>query len=209
MREIERMNPTPHRFTRRLARAIAATLVGGVAVAALPAQAKEVYELDPEHTFPSFTSDHFGGASTWRGKFTKTAGRVELDRAARKGSIEVTIDMSSVDMGHAQLEEELQSPQFFDTARYPTAEFKSTNIQFKGSRPIRAIGTLTMHGVTRPVTLTLQSFKCYDNPILKKRVCGTDATAVINRDDFGISYGKDWGFSMKTGLQIQIEAVKQ
>lgn len=186
------------------------TVVAAVAaLTALPALAQPVsYTLDPSHTYPSFEADHFGGVSVWRGKFKKSEGKVVLDRAAKTGSVEVSIDMASVDTGNAALDKHLQGAEFFDTAKYPTAVFKGTQFKFDGDRPVAVDGTLTLHGVTRPVTLTLDSFKCFINPMLKREVCGADAKAEFNREDFGIAYGKQYGFNMLTKLQIQVEGVK-
>src|SRR3984885_2970787 len=97
------------------------------------AMAEEVtYQLDPNHTSPSFEADHFGGVSIWRGKFTKSSGTVTLDREAKTGTLNATIDMTSVDIGNAKLDEELKSPQFFDTAKFSTATYKGTAVKFNG-----------------------------------------------------------------------------
>jgi polyisoprenoid-binding protein YceI len=186
------------------------TLAAAVmAFAAAPAFAASVtYNIDPLHTYPSFEADHFGGISVWRGKFTKSSGTVTLDRAAKTGSIEVTIDATSADTGNAKLDDELKGPMFFDAAKFPSAVYKSDKIRFKGDTPVEAIGTLTMHGVTKPLSLKIDSFKCFMNPLIKKEVCGADAKAEFNRDDFGIDYGKAYGFKMWTRLEIQVEGIK-
>jgi polyisoprenoid-binding protein YceI len=174
------------------------------------AMAEEVtYQLDPNHTYPSFETDHFGGISIWRGKFTKSSGTVTLDRAAKKGTLDATIDMTSIDIGNDKLNGELKSPQFFDTDKFPTATYKGTSMKFKGDVPVEVIGELTLHGVTKPVNLKIESFKCFTNPMLKKEVCGTESTATFDRADFGVDYGKAYGFKMKTTLHIQAEGVKQ
>ncbi|ANN76843.1 YceI family protein [Bordetella flabilis] len=167
------------------------------------------YELDPDHTFPSFEADHFGGASIWRGKFNKTQGTVVLDAQAGSGTVDVTIDLASVNTGHAKLDENLRSEKFFDIARYPTATYKGNQVRFKEGKPVEVDGTFTLHGVSRPLTLRLLSFKCYQNPMLKKEVCGTEATATFDRSDFGVAAGKEYGFDMKTVLHIQAEGVRQ
>lgn len=187
-----------------LAFAVAATIMTAAA-AAEPV----TYELDPDHTYPSFETDHFAGASIWRGKFNKSHGTVVLDSQAGTGRVDVTVDMASVNTGNAKLDEELRRDKFFDVARYPTATFKSDSVQFKDGKPVAVQGTFTMHGVSRPLTLTLASFKCYQNPIIKKEVCGTEATATFDRSDYGISFGKEYGFFMKTTLHIQAEGVRQ
>jgi polyisoprenoid-binding protein YceI len=174
------------------------------------AMAEEVtYQLDPNHTYPSFETDHFGGISVWRGKFDKSSGTVTIDRAAKTGTLDVTIDMTSVAIGNEKLNGELKSAQFFDTDKFPTATYKGTSMKFKGDVPTEVMGDLTLHGVTKPVTLTIQSFKCFTHPMMKKEVCGTESTATFDRADFGIDYGKAYGFSMKTVLHIQAEGVRQ
>jgi polyisoprenoid-binding protein YceI len=167
------------------------------------------YQLDPNHTYPSFEADHMGGVSIWRGKFTKTSGTVTLDREAKTGSVDVTVDMASVDIGNAKLDDHLKSHDFFDVAQYPTATYKGTQIKFDGDKPTEVIGEFTLHGVTKPLNLTIESFKCIQHPMLKREVCGVEATAVFNRDDYGMDYGKKYGFSMKTTLHIQAEGIKQ
>jgi polyisoprenoid-binding protein YceI len=171
--------------------------------------AAETYQLDPTHTSPSFEADHFGGLSIWRGKFKKASGTVVLDRAAKTGTVDATIDLSSVGIGNDKLNEELVGDKFFDTAKYPTAVYKGTQIRFEGDKPVEVIGTLTMHGITKPVNLKIESFKCIQHPMLKREVCGTESTATFNRDDFGIDFGKAYGFNMKTTLNIQAEGVRQ
>jgi polyisoprenoid-binding protein YceI len=187
-----------------------ATFGALVAAVSFNALAEEVtYQLDPNHTYPSFEADHFGGISTWRGKFDKSSGTVTLDRAAKTGTLDVTIDMTSVAIGNEKLNGELKSAQFFDTDKFPTATYKGTSMKFKGDVPTEVMGDLTLHGVTKPVTLTIQSFKCFTHPMMKKEVCGTESTATFDRADFGIDYGKAYGFSMKTVLHIQAEGIRQ
>ena len=174
------------------------------------AMAEEVtYQLDPNHTYPSFETDHFGGISIWRGKFTKSSGTVTLDRAAKKGTLDATIDMTSIDIGNDKLNGELKSAQFFDADKFPTATYKGTSMKFKGDVPVEVIGELTLHGVTKPLNLKIESFKCFTNPMMKKEVCGTESTAMFDRGDFGVDYGKAYGFKMKTTLHIQAEGIRQ
>ncbi|EEA03369.1 YceI family protein [Burkholderia sp. H160] len=187
-------------------------LAAGALAAALSFNAMaaaETYQLDPTHTSPSFETDHFGGLSIWRGKFQKANGTVVLDRAAKTGTVEATIDLSSVGIGNDKLNEELVGDKFFDTAKFPTAVYKGTQIRFDGDKPVEVIGTLTLHGVTKPVNLKIESFKCIQHPMLKREVCGTESVATFNRDDFGIDFGKAYGFNMKTTLHIQAEGIKQ
>ena len=150
-----------------------------------------------------------GGVSVWRGKFTKTSGTVTLDRVAKTGTMEITVDASTIDFGHAKMNEHAKSADMFDVAKYPTAVYKGTSVKFDGDKPVAVEGTLTLHGVTKPLTLTVNSFKCIPHPMLKPReLCGADALATFQRDAFGLSAGKDYGFDMKVTLRIQMEAVQ-
>src|SRR5579871_10376 len=179
-------------------------LAAGAALAA-----PVTYQVDPAHTYPSFETDHFGGLSTWRGKFDASSGTVVLDKEAGTGTVDITVTASSIDLGHAKLNEHVKSPEMLDVEKYPTATYKGTLAGFKNGAPTEVKGELTLHGVTKPVTLKIDKFLCKTNPMSKKEVCGADATTMINRGDFGIDYGKQLGFKMETKLSIQIEAVRQ
>jgi polyisoprenoid-binding protein YceI len=163
------------------------------------------YTLDPAHTYPSFAADHFGGLSVWRGKFNTSSGKVVYDKDAKSGSIEVTVDMSSINFGMPKLDEHAKSAEIFDVAKFPTATYSGKFTKFNGASPSEAEGTLTMHGVTKPVTLKIDSFLCKMNPMSKKEVCGADASATINRADFGVNFGDKYGFKQEVKLQIQVE----
>jgi polyisoprenoid-binding protein YceI len=184
----------------RIVLASLAALLGASAFAA-----PVTYNLDPKHTYPSFAADHFGGLSVWRGKFDATSGKVVYDKDAKSGSIEVTVDMSSIDFGMPKLNDHAKSAEIFDAAKYPTATYKGKFTKFNGSTPTEAEGTLTMHGVTKPVTLKIDSFKCMEVPPAKKEVCGADANATLNRADFGVNYGEKYGFKQEVKLEIQVE----
>ncbi|WP_183724603.1 MULTISPECIES: YceI family protein [Paraburkholderia] len=173
------------------------------------ALAADTYQLDPNHTYPSFEADHFAGLSIWRGKFTRTTGTVTLDRAAKTGTVDVSIDPASVQTGNTELDKHLRSDEFFDVAKFPTATYKGTQIVFDGDTPKEVVGTLTLHGATKPLKLEIDSFRCMPHPMLKREVCGVEAEAEFNRDDFGVEMGKKYGFSMKTKLHIQAEGIKQ
>jgi polyisoprenoid-binding protein YceI len=166
------------------------------------------YQFDPDHTYPSFEADHIGGLSVWRGKFDKSQGTVTLDREAKTGTVEVTTDIASINTGSVKLDQNLQSDQFFDASKFPEATYKGT-IVFKGDKPTSVVGNLTMRGVTKPLALKIDSFKCMPHPMLKREVCGVDAVGEFDRSDFGVDFGKTYGFSMKTKLLISAEALKQ
>jgi polyisoprenoid-binding protein YceI len=163
------------------------------------------YKLDPSHTYPSFAADHMGGLSVWRGKFNATSGTVVYDKEAKSGSLDITVDMSSVDFGMPKLNEHARSPEIFDVAKFPTATFSGKFTKFNGASPTEASGTFTMHGVSKPLTLTINSFLCKPNPMSKKEVCGADASATFNRSDFGVNFGDKYGFKQEVTLQIQVE----
>jgi polyisoprenoid-binding protein YceI len=184
----------------RIVLASMAALVGASAFAA-----PVTYILDPAHTYPSFAADHFGGLSVWRGKFNTSSGKVVYDKDAKSGSIDVTVDINSINFGMPKLDEHAKSAEIFDAAKYPTATFSGKFTKFNGSAPAEAQGTLTMHGVTKPVTLKIDSFKCMQSPMTKKEVCGVEVSSTINRAEFGVNYGDKYGFNQEVKLQIQAE----
>ena len=168
--------------------------------------AADTYTIDPSHTYPSFEADHMG-VSVWRGKFTKTSGTVTLDRTAKTGSLDIVIDANSLDFGHAKMNEHAKGPDMFNVEKYPTATYKAKSFKFDGDKPIAVDGELTMLGVTKPVTLKINKFVCIMHPMLKREVCGGDASAEFKRTDFGLSYGTP-RFAPEVKLAIQMEAVK-
>ena len=175
----------------------------------LGAFAADTYQLDPTHTYPSFEADHFGGLSVWRGKFTKSSGTVTLDRAAKTGTVEVNVDPASITTGNSKLDDHLKTAEFFDVARFSTVTYKGTDIKFDGDKPSEVVGSLTMHGVTKPLNLKVESFKCMQHPVLKREVCGVEASAHFSRADYGMDFGSKYGFNMDTKLHIQAEGIKQ
>jgi polyisoprenoid-binding protein YceI len=185
---------------------IAAVILALLAGSALAAPT--TYNLDPTHTYPSFAADHFGGISTWRGKFTKSSGTVTLDRAAKKGAVDVTIDVASIDTGNAPLDKHVKTAEFLDVAKFPTASFKGSSVSFDGETPVAVAGEFTFHGVTKPLTLKIEAFKCFVNPMLKREVCGAEASAQFDRADYGVDWGVSYGFKTLTQLQIQVEGIK-
>ena len=184
--------------------ALLSVACGAFAVAAVAAPVS--YEIDPQHTYPSFEADHMGGMSVWRGKINSSAGKIVLDKEAGTGTVDVTMDMKTIDFGIDALNAHAQTPDLFDTAKYPTATYTGKLAKFQNGAPTEVVGTLTLHGVTKPVTLKINSFMCKDHPMKKKEFCGADATATLNRDDFGVDFGKQMGFKMGVTLRIQIEA---
>jgi len=182
---------------------IAIALASTVSVSAFAADS---YTIDSRHTFPSFEVNHLG-FSIQRGRFNKTVGKITLDTAAKTGSIDVAIDAASISTGLPDLEEHLRGEEFFDTAKYPTITFTSKKLKFDGDKLVGADGDFTMHGVTRPVSLQLDYFKCGIHPMTKKGNCGANATTLIKRSEFGITkYVPAVGDDVK--IAIQVEATK-
>ena len=171
------------------------------------AHAADVYNIDPNHTSATFQFKHLG-FSTFTAKFAKTSGTVSLDPAAKTGSADITIDATSVTTGVPKFDEHLQSKDFFEVATYPTITFKSQKFQFNGDQLASVSGDLTIHGVTKPVTLTVTSFACKEHPMAKMPACGADAKTTIKRSEFGVG-----NFVPMVGdeipLQIEIEAIKK
>jgi polyisoprenoid-binding protein YceI len=184
----------------RTAFAVAALFAAGAAAAA-----PEKYTLETNHTYPSFEAPHIG-ISLWRGKFNKSSGTVVLDRAAKTGTVDVTVDIKSVDFGHDKMNEHALGADFFDAEKFPTATYTGT-LKFDGAEPDAVDGQLTLHGVTKPLKLDIKSFKCIPHPMLKKEVCGVDAEADFDRKDFGIAKYGD-GDLGKVKLRISAEALK-
>lgn len=165
------------------------------------------YQMDPNHTYPSFEADHMG-ISVWRGKFNKSNGTLVVDKAAGTGSVDVSIDMDSVDFGLDSMNEQAKASEFFDVAKYPKATYKGRLEDFVDGAPTRAVGDLTLHGITRPVDLKIDLFRCTPHPLYKRELCGANASAVFKRDEFGLVAGKDYGFNMDVNLRIQMEAIQ-
>ncbi len=184
-----------------LAVAAATTFAAGAAQAAN-------YAIDPTHTFVTFEIGHFG-TTTNRARFDKKQGTVEFDRAAKNGKVDITSDTTSVNSGTPQFDKHLQSPDLFDAAKHPTIKFVSDKFSFNGDKVSEVTGQLTLLGKTAPVTLKATQFNCYDSPMLKREVCGGDFETTIDRTQWGMNYGVEWGFPKNVRLVVQIEAVKQ
>lgn len=155
-------------------------------VLAAPAFAADEYTIDPNHTFPMFEVSHMG-FSIQRGRFNKTSGRIVLDRAARRGSIDLVIDVGSLDMGFPVWDAQMASEGYFDSENYPTMTYKSAELIFEGDRLVGADGFLTLLGVSKPVRLTVSNFKCGVHPFFKKEMCGAEISTTIRRSEFGMT----------------------
>jgi polyisoprenoid-binding protein YceI len=153
---------------------------------ALPATAADNYTIDPTHTWPSFAVNHIG-FSTQRGRFGKCSGKITLDIAARKGSVDLTIDTNSLDMGFAKWDEHMKGPDFFHVTQHPTMRFTSNKLLFDGDKVVGAEGNFTLLGTTRPLNLRVENFNCGPHPMTHKMHCGADITATIQRTQFGMA----------------------
>jgi len=172
--------------------------IAALALAVLPfaaIAAPESYTLDPYHTFPNFTLDHLGVATIY-GRFNKTAGKLTIDRAAKSGSIDLAVDTASVDTGDSDKgsrarsrDEHLRSADFFNAAEFPKMTYKSTGVAFSGDNPTTIDGNLTLLGVTKPLQLTVERFKCNPAQGTGKERCGGNATGKLKRSDFGMKTG--------------------
>ena len=178
------------------------------AAAASPAlAAPETFVIDSTHTFPRFSYNHFG-YSTQVSRFNKTTGKVVLDKAAKTGAVDVEIDTKSVDTGYSTFNEHIQGEDFLNTAKFPTATFKSTKVIFEGDKPAAVEGNLTLKGVTKPVTLKLTAFQAMPHPMLKKDAIGANATTTVKRSDFNMGkYAPNVGDEVT--IDIGLEAIKQ
>jgi len=179
-----------------------ATLLAASATSAIAA----TYNIDPTHTYPSFEADHMG-LSVWRGKFDKTSGTVTMDRAARTGALDVTIDAGSIDFGFDKMNTHAKGADMFNVEKFPTVSYKSKSFKFDGDKLVGVEGELTLLGVTKPVALKVDKFNCIMHPRYKREVCGANATAEFKRTDFGLNYGTP-AFAPEVKLAIQIEAIK-
>lgn len=186
-----------------------ATLAAASALCAFSAAAfaaPESFSIEPTHTYPRFEYSHFG-YSNQQQRFDKTSGKIVVDRAAKTGSVDVTIDAKSVNTGYALFNSHLQGADFFDTEKFPTITFKSTQVKFDGDKPVAVDGNLTIKGVTKPVTLTVTSFHTMPHPMLKKDAIGANAVAKVKRSEFNM--GKNVPYvSDEVTLTIAVEAIK-
>lgn len=187
---------------KRIAAALAFTGAVTSAVAA-----PVTYGVDGTHTFPRFSYSHFG-YSTQLSSFSKTTGKVVFDAEAKKGSVDIVIDMKSVNTGFSDFNEHIQGEDFLDTAKFPQATFKSTKVIFEGDKPQLIEGQLTIKGVTKPVTLTVTSFQAMLHPMMKKPALGANAFTVIKRSEFNAGkYAPYVGDDVR--IDIAIEAMAQ
>lgn len=184
---------------------LAAALFAALAGSAIAAPV--TYGVDSSHTFPRFSYSHFG-YSTQQSSFKNTTGKIVFDAEAKTASVDITIDAKSVNTGFEVFDGHIQGEDFLDTAKFPTATFKSTKVVFEADKPKTIEGQLTIKGVTKPATLTVTSFQSMPHPMMKKPAIGANAFTVIKRSEFNtgkyVPYVGD-----EVRIDIALEAVAQ
>ena len=187
----------------RIAAALAFTTLAVTTAMAAP----KTFEIDGSHTFPRFSYSHFG-YSTQVSRFDSTTGSVVFDADAKTGSVDISIDMKSVNTGFADFNGHIQGEDFLDTAKFPKATFKSTKVNFQDGKPASIEGQLTIKGITKAVTLTVTSFQAMAHPMLKKDAIGANAFTVIKRSEFNAGkYAPYVGDEVR--IDIAIEAIQK
>ena len=177
------------------------------ALLTLPVHAADSYTIDSRHTWPVFEVNHMG-FSTQRGRFNKSSGKITLDIAAKKGSVDLVIETASLDMGLDKWDEHMKSEDFFNAEFHPAMRFTSDKLVFDGDRVVAAEGSFTLLGVTKPLTLTVSNFRCAPHPMLKKPACGADITATLKRSEFGMTKYIPM-VSDEVRISVPVEAVKE
>mgnify|MGYP002640396964 CR=1 FL=1 len=163
------------------------------------------YIIDNAHTYPAFEADHSGGLSIWRGKINSTTGAIVLDKEAETGSVNIEMDMHTIDFGHEGMNNSAKD-HVVNVADYPTATYTGELTDFVDGAPTMVRGSLNLHGVTKDLDLTLNSFLCKPHPRHQREVCGADAFASFDRSDYNIMHGLDNGFLPFINLLISVEA---
>ena len=187
-------------------RQFASVCLALAALQASSAWSAESFTLDPTHTFPSFEIRH-QGVSIMRGKFNRSQGRAILDPEGPEGLIEVSVDAASVDTGHDGLNQKLLASSFFNTGQFPEIRFSARNLEYREGKPVRASGTLTLLGVSRPVVLDIRDFSCTRQFLTFRHLCRADVQLTIRRSEFGMDYGIPLiGDEVK--LAIEVEGVR-
>ena len=164
------------------------------------------FDIDPRHTFPSFAADHQSGFSIWRGKIKETSGTIVLDRETQTGTVNVTMNMDTIDFGIEAMNDHARAPDILDAAQFPTATYTGTLTGFQNGNPTSVTGNLTMHGVTRPLNLEISHLQCRDRDM--REACGAEILGSLDRSDYGVDFGLGRHL-MWVELQIQLEAIER
>ena len=190
-----------------MSRVVAVELASAMALAAAPSFADDTYTLDPVHSQPRYEIQHMKGLTTQTGTFSKLSGKVTLDRNAKKGAIDVTIDTTSIRTHDSpRLDTIIKGEQYFNVEKYPTMTFKSATLTFDGDKVVGAEGELTMIGVTKPVSLKVTNFVCGENPFNKRPMCGGEVSTTIKRSEWGMKTGIPMSSADEVRITIPIEA---
>ena len=155
-------------------------------LSSLLAYSADNYTIDPTHTWPSFEVDHLGYSKQY-GRFNKTSGKITLDFESSAGSVEITIDANSLDMGFEQWDERMKGLEFFNVRNHPTIRYTSDKLIFEEDRVVGAEGYFTLLGTTRPLTLKVENFHCAKHLLTRKMHCGANISATIHRMQFGMA----------------------
>jgi polyisoprenoid-binding protein YceI len=182
---------------------ISSLLVGAGAACAEPA----TFAVDPDHTVVTFEILHFG-TSTHRGRFRGKEGSIVLDRAAKTGKADITVDTTSISISSPSLEGFLKGERAFNVGQNPAARFVGDTFTFDGAKVASVAGTLTILGKSQPATLKATRFNCYENGQLKREVCGGDFETTIQRSQFGLGVAQSVAPD-DVHLLIQVEAIRQ
>ncbi len=184
---------------------IAAILFASVSSSAFAAVEK--YQIEPNHSHVNWTANHFG-FSNQTGKFSDIAGEINFDeKKPQDSSVDVTIKIASLTTGLPKFDGHLKSADLFDEKQFPTAKFVSKKVKVTGKNTAKVEGELTLHGVTKPVTLNAKFNKSDVSVITQKPTVGFSATATIKRSEFGMNYAVP-AVSDEVSLIIEVEANK-
>ncbi|ULU25511.1 YceI family protein [Dyella terrae] len=168
-------------------RALRYLVLAGLVSAAVSVQAAPVtYKMDPGHTMVLFSWNHFGFSNPTANLGIGDGTIVFDDKDVSKSSVDVTLPLTDLDTHVSKLDEHLKKPDFFDADKYPTITFKSTKVQAAGGNKYKVTGDLTVHGVTKPVTLDATLNKSGEHPMMKVQTVGFDASTTLKRSDFGM-----------------------
>lgn len=184
-----------------------------VAVMPLVAAAQvESYTIDPIHSFVNFTVDHLG-FTTIHGRFDRSSGKATVERAAGKGAVDFAVEAASISTGDndkgsrpRSRDEHLRTADFFNVAEFPRINFKG-NVKFSGDGATEVEGQVTLLGVTRPLLLRMERWKCGTHPFNKKEMCGGYASGKIRRSDFGMKFAVP-AIGDEVSLMVGFEAYK-
>jgi len=181
--------------------------LAAAAAFAASAQAADCYAIDSTHSIPTFAVKHFG-AATQRGRFAGAAGWVSLDTKRQRGSVNLVIDASTVDIGSSTGNALLRSAAMLDTARHPLLSFHSDYLLFAGDRVVGASGTIDISGRSRPIRLEIDDFTCRTHPLLHRKLCGADVSATLSRSDFGLTgWLGEIGDSVRIDMPVEAIAI--